>query len=309
MTDHIIDLSEEPAYLRTRHQQLVIERKDASPVTVPLNETAVLILAHPQITATLGMMSLLMEKGGSIIVCDRSSLPVGLMLGTRSHTLQAERFLAQASAPRPMKKRIWKQIVIAKIRAQGRLLSELHGNDYGLQELARTVRSGDTKNVEAQASRRYWPALFQDDDFRRRRDLDDQNRFLNYGYAVLRAITGRAITGAGLHASLGVHHHNRYNAFCLADDLMEPFRPIVDAAIAEYVNSHDTDAPLDKHAKQAILEALTSLYRSGREARTIFDWMARAASSLARVFTKEVEILALPEELHHARDQSGTVGV
>ena len=135
----------------------------------------------------------------------------------------------------PVCKRLWRQIVRAKIKAQAALLVELRGTDFGLGALVLRVRSGDPSNVEARAARRYWPHVFADLDFRRHRENEDQNILLNYGYAVLRAIIARAICAAGLHPSLGIHHHNRYNAFCLADDLMEPFRPAVDHAVAEYM--------------------------------------------------------------------------
>jgi CRISPR-associated protein Cas1 len=185
--------------------------------------------------------------------------------------------------------------VKSKIRAQGLLLLELYGKDRGLRALAKKVKSGDVENLEGQASRRYWPALFNDPDFQRRRDAEDQNRFLNYGYAILRAIVARGICAAGLHPSLGIHHHNRYDAFCLADDLMEPFRAIVDRAVVRWVAEHGKDSEMCKEAKAAMLGALMERYDLEGEQRTLFDISSRLASSLAQVFLGEREKLALPD--------------
>ena len=211
------------------------------------------------------------------------------------HCTQAERFAAQARAPLPKCKRLWQQLVRAKIRAQAEMLLDLHGTDHGLAALVTRVRSGDPTNVEAWAARRYWARLFIETDFRRHREDEDQNLLLNYGYAVLRAIVARAICGAGLHPSLGLHHHNRYNAFCLADDLMEPFRPTVDRSVAEYVATHDAVRELEAAAKQHIIADLTGRYLVNGEQRTLFDTAARVASSLADVFLGRAQELELPD--------------
>ncbi|MBZ0254251.1 MAG: type II CRISPR-associated endonuclease Cas1, partial [Candidatus Methylomirabilis sp.] len=234
-------------------------------------------------------------SGGAFVACDEKHLPVGMLLPIDAHFVQAERFARQAEAAFPVKKRLWKQVVQAKIRAQGRLLDALHGKDMGLLPMAGRVRSGDPDNLEAQASRRYWGALFDKPGFRRDRTAEDANRNLNYGYAVLRAIVARAVCAAGLHPSLGLHHHNRYDAFCLADDLMEPFRPVVDGAVVRWVRERGEGAPFDREAKARLLEALTGRFEAEGEARTLFDLAARAASSLAGVFLGERADLALPE--------------
>jgi len=297
MTDRILDFSESAAYLRVRNDQLVIERKDQPEVTTPLSEVAALILAHPQATCSQPVLGRLMAHGGAVVVCDGSHLPVGMMLPLGGHSVQTERFAAQAAAPLPMRKGLWKQIVQAKIRAQAALLHDLRGDDHGLTEIARAVQSGDPSNREAVASRRYWPALFDDPTFHRRFDAPDANRLLNYGYAVLRAVVGRAICAAGLHPSLGLHHHNRYNAFCLADDLMEPYRPLVDAAVVEHVGCHGKDAPLDRAGKEALVGAILRRYRADGEVRTLLDICARTAVSLAKHYLKESKGLEYPNQL------------
>ncbi len=300
MTERIIDLSESPAYLKVQNRQLVIAREGTEPVTVPLSEVAAVIAAHPQVKCSQPALAELMGCGGSFIVCDSRSLPVGLMLPLRANTLHTERIAIQASAPLPLRKRLWKQIVSRKILAQAELLNRLRGNDFGLGSIAQTVRSGDPSNREAVASRRYWTALFDDPGFRRRFDAPDQNRLLNYGYAVLRAIMGRAICGSGLHPSLGLHHHHRNNVFCLADDLMEPYRPLVDAAVVDHLQHYDGDAELDRPGKQALLEAILGRYHADEEVRTLFDLAARTAVSLAKVLQSQADRLDYPKELTYA---------
>lgn len=301
MTDRILDFSEQGAYLHLKNEQLVIERKDEPSVTTPLSEVAAIILDHPQTLATQPLLARLMHHGGVLIIANESHMPTGMMLPLQGHSVQTERFAAQAAATVPTKKKFWKQIVKCKIRAQGELLQEFHETDHGLYNLAKTVRSGDTTNREAVAARRYWTALFDDPNFRRRFDAPDQNRLLNYGYAVLRAVMGRAICAAGLHPSLGLHHHNRYNAFCLVDDLIEPYRPLIDRQVVEHVGCFGSDAPLDRAGKQVLLEAILKRYDADGEVRTLFDICARTAVSLAQIYLKESDRLAYPKILGDAK--------
>lgn len=293
MIERIIDISDEPAKLTVWLEQLVIERGE-NKTTVPLAEVATVVVSNPQVTFSHPALAGIASKGASLIVCDEKHMPVGLLLPIQLHSTQTERIANQANAPLPKRKRLWQQLITAKITAQGRLLSQLHGKDFGLIKMAQSVKSGDPDNIEGQASRIYWQKLFADPAFIRKRDAEDQNRHLNYGYAVLRAIVARAICACGLHPSLGIHHHNRYDAFCLASDLMEPFRPIVDRAVALWVKENDPLAPLDKQAKSAILAPLIARYDLDGESRTLFDIMSRVASSLALVYMGEREKLLLP---------------
>ena len=295
MTDRILDFSELPARLHVHLRQLVVERRDQPDVSVPLADLAVVIVSHPQVTYTQAVLSGLAEAGGTFVACNRKNLPVGLFLPLVAHHAQTQRFAAQAAAPLPIRKRIWQQIVRAKIAAQAETLNRLHGTDHGLRALVGAVHSGDPKNVEARAARRYWPMLFADMDFRRHRENEDQNLLLNYGYAVLRAIVARAICAAGLHPSLGIHHHHRNNAFCLADDLMEPFRPTVDRAVAQYVGSHGPIDRIEPDAKQHVIAELTGRYTVEGQQRTLFDVSARMAASLADVFLGDAREIELPD--------------
>jgi CRISPR-associated protein Cas1 len=194
-----------------------------------------------------------------------------------------------------VRNRLWRQIVQAKVRAQGRLLARLRGDDQGLFSLADEVTLGDRTNIEAQASRRYWAALFPDTGFRRLVEADDENRFLNYGYAILRAIVARALCAAGLHPSFGLHHHHRNDAYCLADDVMEPFRPIVDAAVVRICDEHGADAPMDKATKAVLFEALLGRFIIEEDSRTLFDLLSHTAATLAQALAGQRKDLVLPE--------------
>lgn len=294
LTDRIIDISENGAALSARNGLLVIARQGGE-TTVPFDETAVVVIAHRAVNITHGALSALCSSGGICIVCDDKHLPAGMLMPLAGHTTQAERFAAQAAAPLPKKKQIWKTIIKTKVMAQGHLLKQLRGSDWGLSELAKHVRSGDDGNIEAQSSQRYWPALFGSD-FRRSDQGSGINHMLNYGYAILRAITARAICSSGLHPSLGVHHHNRYDSFCLADDLMEPFRPVVDGAVAAITEITGKDTDLDRDTKKDLIGELNERrFNANGEQRTLFDVMTKVTSSLADVFEGRRETIFLPE--------------
>lgn len=295
MTDRILDLSERPAKLTVRDSLLVVEHDGLAAFTVPMQELAVVIAAHPQISLTQAVLSGLAAAGAAFVSCDARRRPASMLLPLETHSLQAERFAAQAAAPLPVRKRIWRDIVKAKLRAQASLLTRVAGSDHGLFLLAARVRSGDSDNLEARAARIYWQTIFGKSGFRRHAEDENINPCLDYGYAVLRATTARALCGAGLQPTLGIHHHNRYNPFCLADDLMEPFRPIVDRVVVSLVRDRGLDLRLDKDSKTKLLEVLLGRFISNGESRTLFDWIARSASSLAAAILGEDRPLAIPE--------------
>ncbi|MEQ8209567.1 MAG: type II CRISPR-associated endonuclease Cas1 [Lacipirellulaceae bacterium] len=303
MNNRILDLSQSPAKLFVRDANLVVEAKDQTPARLPLVDVAVLVVSHPQVHYTHAVLAGIASAGGVFITCDGKHLPIGMLLPLAAHFAQVERFAAQASAKLPVRKRVWRQIVRAKITAQSNLLSELRGNDAGLGQLVSQVRSGDPANVEARAARRYWQQLFADPrltgadskGFRRDQSLDDGNALLNYGYTVLRAIVARAICAAGLHPSLGVHHHNKYATYPLADDLMEPVRPLVDREVVGLLVDEGPQCELTPAVKQRLIKSLLVRAKLEGEQRTVFDAMARTASSLAEVFLGEREKIVLPE--------------
>jgi CRISPR-associated protein Cas1 len=263
-------------------------------LTIALADIAALIVSHPQVSYTHAVLSGLAAAGAIFIACDEKHMPAAMLLPLVSHSTQTERFAAQARLSLPTRKRAWQEIVQAQIRARARLLEERTGKDWGLGPMGVRVRSGDPQNLEAQAARIYWQALFHGEDFHRDPEGEGVNACLNYGYAVVRAIAARALCGAGLHPSLGVHHHNRYDAFCLADDLMEPFRPLVDRVVARLRDERGQEIQVDKESKRAILGGLLCRYTAEGESRTLFDWASRAASSLAAVMEGREEELRVP---------------
>lgn len=216
------------------------------------------------------------------------------MSGRWRGTTCTERMQAQITLKEPLRKRIWQQIAREKIRQQARVLEAALGEDFGLGFLATKVRSGDAGNHEAIAARRYWGLLFGKQ-FRRDTDGGGLNAMLNYGYGVLRGITGRAVVAAGLHPSIGLFHHNRYNAYCLADDLMEPNRPLVDAAVLQYSGNQPVPEELVREAKQAVLQALLGRLTLEGEQRTLFDCVARSAVSLVQVLQGQRKKVLFPE--------------
>lgn len=285
--ERVLDFSLGQAHLSMRYEQLIIRRAEAPEASVPMAETAVVVLASREVTCTQAALDGLMRHGAAVVVCDWSMLPTGMMIPLAANSTQTQRIAAQIGAPLPLRKRLWQQVVRRKILAQAELLGVIHGDDGGLPGLVRRVRSGDPANVESTAAQRYWQCLFRDPDFRRRRDADDQNRLLNYGYAVLRAAVARALCAAGLHPSVGLHHHGRTNPFCLADDLMEPFRPLVDGAVHRAVAHWGRNVPLTRDVKAVLVGVLHDRLASGGEQRTAMEWIARSASSLARIVCRE----------------------
>ncbi len=295
-----------PARLSVRDSQLVIERDGFLPFVTPACDIHTLLLANPQITLTQGVIASLTEAGAAVVMIGPTFLPLAMMLPLQNHTLQTERLARQVALSVVARKRLWTQIVRAKITAQGSLLKEFSGTDAGLLPMAQRIRSGDPDNFEAQAARIYWRRIFADAKFRRGADASesglDQNRHLDYGYTVLRAAVARSICAAGLHPSLGLRHHNRYDPFCLASDLMEPFRPLIDRRVSLWLKEHDPGSPLDSAAKRWLIQGVTMRYWLLREERTLSDILTAVAVSLAGVMAGERKTLFLPEGLQPCQE-------
>ena len=299
MSHRILDFSKSALRLRTRLKQLVIQSEESPPATIPLEDIAVVLVSHPQITFSQGILEGLAEHGAVLISCNRKSLPVGMYLPLAGHHQPARRIQLQISAPVPLQKQAWKQVVQAKIAAQSELLRRCFGDDYGVEGLIPLIKSGDTANVEARAARRYWQRLFDGFSFHRNPDGDDPiNLRLNYGYGVLRGIIARAICATGFHPAIGLHHHNQYNPYCLADDLMEPFRPLVDQVVYGWTKrSKSNDQTLSSEDKAALIEPLLGRFSLGGELRTLFDCASKAAVSLVQFLSKETKTLDFPSKL------------
>ncbi len=234
-----------PAYLSVCNSQLIIRKPDDGDLppdneskivkTIPIEDIGVVILDNMQITVTSSVFSCLLENNSAIITCNDVSMPTGLLLSLESNTLQSERFRGQLEASLPLRKQLWQQTVEAKIRNQASVLKYVHDTEARNMIIwSNSVKSGDSDNLEARAAAFYWKNVFPSlEFFNRDRYGEAPNNLLNYGYAILRAIIARALVGSGLLPTMGIHHHNRYNAYCLADDIMEPYRPVVDRLVVD----------------------------------------------------------------------------
>lgn len=243
-----------PAFVRLEKDQLVLEHNHTELGRVPCEDIGALILEHPQITITRRAMSRCLELGAAVLICDEQHMPNAILQPFQAHSLHAKYLRQQIVVSEATHKRIWRQIVSCKIRHQGLVLERLQRDARHLTKLSKRVKSGDKENLEAQAAKVYWRALFGTD-FRRRVDGGGINGMLNYGYAIVRAAVARTISATGLHPALGIHHSNQYNAFALADDLVEPLRPMVDYEVFSIVeNSNESpDFFLTPELKQRLL--------------------------------------------------------
>lgn len=294
MTERIIELSDSPVFLSINTERLVIRSSDGQEKAIPLSEVAVVICSHPSVTLTQAVLAGLANHGGMFVACDAKRMPAAMLLPMDAHHQQAGIFAQQVSASEPTRKRLWQQIVKAKIASQARTLQRVHGSDEGLALLADRVRSGDPDNVEGLASRRYWPLLFGSS-FHRDREAEDQNRLLNYGYMAMRALVARAVCAAGLHPSFGLHHRSQSDPFVLADDLVEPFRCLVDRTVTAIIGETGPQTVLDKTVKAKVLGTLLGRYVLQDEERSLFDIAARVSVSLAAILQGNEQHLVLPE--------------
>lgn len=297
-----------PARLSLRDGQIVIEKPDAEKrrpatevwfdearVTRPVEDVGVVVLDHPQITLTSVLMEALLENNCALITCDGRHLPVGLLLPLYGNTTQNERFRQQIDASAPLRKQLWQQTVRAKIRNQAAVLRAA-GVEAGCMEAwARDVRSGDPDNLEARAAAYYWKWVFRPrQGFIRDREGEYPNGLLNYGYAILRAVVARSLVVSGLLPTLGIHHHNRYNAYCLADDVMEPYRPFVDKVVAGMALK-DEGYELTPDVKRQLLSIPTlDVVLDGRRSPLMVA-AGLTASSLNKCFSGELRHVLYPE--------------
>jgi CRISPR-associated protein Cas1 len=256
-------------------------------------DLGVLILDHPAISFTQAALVTCWEAHVVVVICDGKHLPSAILLPMQSHSLHSKILQQQIAVTEPTRKRLWRQIVRAKIDAQANVLKSLTENDAPLLQFARRVRSGDPKNFEAQAARIYWRRLFGED-FRRDQNGDGINTLLNYGYAILRAAVARALSGAGLHPALGLHHRNQYNSFCLADDVMEPMRPLVDIRVHELWKEFGEDLDVTRETKARLLDVMNWPLIYGDSKFPTLIALRYYAASLRRVLAGEDRDLTVP---------------
>lgn len=302
-----------PAYLSLKDNQIVIKlpeveqgdlperMKRDSVRTVPVEDTGVLVLDNRRITITHGLLEALLENNCAVITCDSRSMPVGLMLPLYGNTVQNERFRDQLDASLPLKKQLWQQTVRAKIANQAAVLARHTEVNIGcMQRWIDDVRSGDPDNLEGRAAAYYWKQLFKDspnlENFTRDRDGIPPNNLLNYGYAILRAVIARSLVSSGMLPTLGIHHHNRYNAYCLADDIMEPYRPYVDELVLGIINDVASDySELTKEIKIHLLGIPTIEVRIGGKRSSLMVAATQTTASLYKCFSGELRRIAYPE--------------
>lgn len=298
-----------PAYLNVRLSQLEIrlpevEKNETLPDSfklsaikrIPIEDIGVVVLDNKQITITQGTLGALLDNNVAVISCDEQHMPSGLMLPLAGNTTQSERFRYQIEASLPLKKQLWQQTIQAKILNQSSVLYQQRGLDCGNMEAwAKQVKSGDADNLEGRAAAFYWQSLFGSiKGFRRDREGIPPNNLLNYGYAILRAVVARSLVGSGLLPTLGIHHHNRYNAYCLADDIMEPYRPYVDRLVAEIVESDTDISALTTEIKGKLLSIpILDVVISGRRSPLMIG-VGMTTASLYKCYSGEIRKIAYP---------------
>lgn len=318
MIKRTLEISQQPLHLTARDDQLLLLRKDNAPqrlpvspenlaASIPCEDVGVLIVEHAGATFSHAALERLAHHGAAVVLCGRDHLPAGMLMPVGEHSQVVLRVDAQLAAPRPLRKQLWQQLVRAKIRAQAANLLPGSTSRSKLIALARSVRSGDPNNVEAHAARVYWPAWLQHGpadaagaagpanraaDFRRDPAGPPPNNLLNYGYAILRAGVARAVVGAGLLPMIGLKHSHRANYFCLADDLLEPLRPIVDARVRNLFLTGQTELTPD--CKKALLELLVTPVRCDDQAGPLMVALHRFAASLVHCFEGSARRLLIP---------------
>ena len=290
----VVDVSS-AAHLSLARGQMVIRRPDERDALVPVEDLGVLILDNPAVTCSQRLLSACAEGGAAVLFCDSRHLPSAMLLPFAGHSLHTRILAAQVAASAPAKKRVWRDIVREKIRRQAEVYGRATGRDpKDFARLADKVRSGDPDNVEARAARTYWPGLFGKQ-FRRNADAAGINSLLNYGYAILRGATARAVAGAGLHPALGIHHRNQYDPFCLADDLMEPLRPLTDWRVWQMARDADDSPPeINPQTKRALLEVLFTPCDFAGMRMPLMSAMHHCAAGLRRALCGESRTLAFP---------------
>lgn len=282
-----------PVYLSLKDQQIVISFKDnKDTVTRPIEDVGFVVIENPQVSISVPLLNELADNNVSVVFCDKKQMPKTMLMTLEGNTTQQESYKFQIDASVPMKKNVWKQLVECKIKNQALLLNKVGKNGDVLKQYYMNVKSGDTDNREGAAAREYWGRIF-DDGFKRDREGLPPNNLLNYGYSILRAAVARALIGSGLYPAFGVFHRNRYNAFPLADDVMEPYRPFVDE-IVYHLYYDGAVSELDNQSKGKLLRVLFSDVRMGKVTRPLENALTLTTASLLRMYKGETDKLSLP---------------
>ena len=291
-----------PAYLKTLNEQMIIELPEEKGVRLvaetkqtPIEDIGLVILDHQQITITQALMAKLLENNVAVITCNKTHHPAGLFLNLDGNTLQSQKFKAQLEASVPLKKQLWQQTVSAKIANQAALLGLERVENKLLLQYAKQVKSGDSENHEAKAAAYYWKNLFPEFlNFTRHREGDPPNNLLNYGYAIVRALVARSLVGSGLLPTLGIFHRNQYNAYCLADDIMEPYRPFVDKVVCNIVSMNGRFLEMTPNMKKDLLGIPAMDVIIDGERSPLMNAVQRTTASLAKCFEGKAKKLLYP---------------
>lgn len=304
-----------PAYLSKKNDQLVIklpeEKKEAdiesepdpnkkyldrgNNNTIPIEDIGIVILDNQQITISQGLLASLLENNTALVTCNFSHMPSGLLLPLESNLIQSERFQSQIEASEPLKKQLWQQTITAKIYNQAAVLRNRKKPNDNMKRWAKEVKSGDPDNLEGRAAAYYWKTVFpQELEFVRDRNGLPPNNLLNYGYAILRAIVARGLVASGLLPTLGIHHHNKYNAYCLADDIMEPYRPYVDELVVTFIEDGEDFTELTPSIKKQLLTIPAIDIYIENEKSPLMVGMQKTTSSLVKCFNGEAKKIIYP---------------
>lgn len=298
-----------PAYLSLRNSQLVIKLpevetnntlpegfKAEATKTIPIEDIGIVVLDNKRITITQGVLSALLENNCAVITCNESHLPIGMHLPLVGNSTQTERMRFQIEASLPLKKQLWQQTIVAKIENQAAVLKQMRGAEVrNMLKWASEVKSGDSENMEARAAVYYWQNAFpMVEGFTRSREGEAPNNLLNYGYAILRAIVARALVSSGLLTTLGIHHRNKYNAFCLADDVMEPYRPYVDRLVMQLYDKYSDAQELTKELKTELLQIPVLDVVINNKRSPLMVAVSTTTASLQRCYAGEIRKIVYP---------------
>lgn len=305
-----------PAYLSKKDEQLVIKlpeikkekddqaesdsnhkyKERGNDNTIPIEDIGIIILDNQQITLSHGLLASLLKNNCAVVTCDTKHLPTGLFLPLESHQEQSERFQTQVEATEPLKKQLWQQTITSKIMNQAMVLAKRKKDNDNMKRWAKKVRSGDPDNLEGRAAAYYWKNLFPKElEFIRDRYGQPPNNLLNYGYAILRATVARGLVASGLLPTLGIHHHNKYNAYCLADDIMEPYRPFVDDYVATIIEDGEDFTELAPSIKKQLLTIPAIDIIIDGEKSPLMVGLQRTTGSLAKCFSGKARKIIYPE--------------
>lgn len=298
-----------PAYLSLKMKQMVIKLPEVECntslpksfktdmiKTIPIEDIGIVILDNKRITLTQGLLEKLLENNCAVITCDESHLPIGMLLPLNGNSTQTERMRCQIEASLPLKKQLWQQTIVAKIQNQAANLKQARGTEVrNMLKWANDVKSGDSDNMEARAAVYYWQNAFPSvPNFVRTREGITPNNLLNYGYAILRAIVARALVSSGLLPTLGIHHRNKYNAYCLADDIMEPYRPYVDKLVMELFDQNQNCEELNKKLKSQLLQIPVIDVTINSQRSPLMVAVSTTTASLQKCYSGEARKIIYP---------------